>query len=168
MLEEEAGEEEDCSEQQQVHQHLLKSFSKSADTVKYLGFMVSQYGQLIQKLPLQPKTAMKLINLWEVNLFSQIENQIEKDALRKRKMAEICLKREEEEIMLEISKTKKFLEQRKKDAEEEKKRDEVKKSFMGDLLISIANKRKINETEVAEKELENMEEGIIEDCEIPI
>ena len=152
-----------------ARENYLRSFS-SESALKFLDFMVSSYGRLIQTLPLQPKTAFKLIKIWEANLFTKIEDQVQRDSIRRRKMTEICMKRSEEEIMEEIKKVKQLIEQQKKEAAEKLRRDGLKKNLMGDLLVSLERIKQRNNEDCNKKnsELETLEEFVVDDTEIQL
>ena len=128
----------------------------SENALKYLDFMITNYAQLITALPLKPKTSFELVKLWEDNLFSKIENQVERCAIRRRKMTEICLKRDKQEVLEEIAKVFKFIEANKKEEKEKAKKNELKKNFMGDLIKVLQDRNKGDEDKNKE-ELKEME-----------
>jgi hypothetical protein len=144
-------------------QNWMKVFPPKANHL--LEKLVEDYPRLIQALPLQPKTCYKRFSVWEENLFKKLDEQKAK-AIREKKAFEISKLATEQEILDEVARIFSLME-RQKVEEEQMKQDKAKHRALGSIVNELKSLFVEQEKEFhmvqAQKELEVMEEGSIEE-----
>jgi hypothetical protein len=130
---------------------------------RLLEALVTDYGFLISRLPLQPKTCYLRMQLWEKHLFSKLEPD-EAASYRKRKVVEIGKLSDESDILAEISNIFKAIDIRRKEAQQQAEIQETK-GKAGSLLAELKQRQDadaaMQQAALAKDELLQMECGQI-------
>jgi len=144
-------------------ENFLNSFSKLSHK-KLLKQMATDYPFLIRSLPLQPLECVKRMVGWEKQLFRDMENKEERDALRKRKQVEICTIAAGE-IATEVKKIHAAEAVRKQKEKEAKEKAETRGNLLDALKDQFAKGAKDKEEAQTEQELKELEVGTLDDLD---